>query len=65
MVQSILLSVPDIAAQDSALALNTALVRDGAVVYLPSGVRPTKPIEIVHVATGAYAVYATASDRRR
>jgi Fe-S cluster assembly protein SufD len=47
-----LLSVPEIAADDIAVALNTAFIADGVTIYIAKGSRPSKPIEICHVATG-------------
>lgn len=49
------LSVPDIAGDDIAVALNTAFVADGLVVAIREGTRLSKPIEILHVASGAAA----------
>jgi Fe-S cluster assembly protein SufD len=44
-----LLSVPEIAGNDVALALNTAFAADGVVVRVGEGARPSKPIEIVNI----------------
>jgi Fe-S cluster assembly protein SufD len=54
-----LLAVPEIAGDDIAVALNTAFVADGVVVFIAKGSRPSKPIEILHIASGraASAVY--------
>jgi len=49
------MAVPDIAAGDIAVALNTAFVADGVVVSIGDGVNLAKPLEIVHVASGAAA----------
>lgn len=46
-----LLRVPEIAAGDIAVALNTAFVSEGVVVEVADGVRLSKPVEILHVAT--------------
>ncbi|MDX2309183.1 MAG: Fe-S cluster assembly protein SufD [Hyphomicrobium sp.] len=42
--------------QKSVLALNTAMVTDGAVVTIAPGTPTTRPIHIVHVGLGAVAV---------
>ena len=47
-----LLSVPDIAADDAAIALNTAFAADGVLVSIAKGARLSKPLQILHVATG-------------
>jgi len=54
-----LLAVPVIA-DDIALSLNTAFAADGVVVTIPKGQGPSRPLHILHVATGssASAVYA-------
>jgi Fe-S cluster assembly protein SufD len=53
-----LLSVPAIAADDVAVALNTAFAADGVVISIADGARLAKPLEILHVATAGAAVYA-------
>jgi Fe-S cluster assembly protein SufD len=54
-----LLSVPAIAADDVAVALNTAFAADGVIVSIAKRARLSKPLQILHVATGtATAVYA-------
>jgi Fe-S cluster assembly protein SufD len=55
-----LLTVPELAGDDIAVALNTAFAGDGLVVSVKDGARPSKPIEIVNVISrGApLAVYA-------
>jgi Fe-S cluster assembly protein SufD len=50
-----LMSMPDIAADDVAVALNTAFVADGVVVRIPDGVRLSKPVEITHLAVSGDA----------
>lgn len=54
-----LLSVPEIAGDDIAIALNTAFAVDGVIVCLPEGTRPSKPIELLNIAasTDAAAVH--------
>lgn len=54
-----LLSVPEIAGDDIAIALNTAFAVDGVIVFLPEGSRPSKPIELLNIATSvdASAIY--------
>jgi Fe-S cluster assembly protein SufD len=55
-----LLAVPELACDDIAAALNTAFAGDGVVIVAKDGARPSKPIEILNIATGAapLAVYA-------
>jgi Fe-S cluster assembly protein SufD len=53
-----LLSVPDIAADDVAVALNSAFAADGVLVTIAKGAKLSKPLQILHVATGTTsAVY--------
>lgn len=40
---------------DAALGLNTAFMRDGAVIRVEDGVSVDKPIELLHIATGPAA----------
>jgi Fe-S cluster assembly protein SufD len=47
-----LLSVPDIAADDVAVALNTAFAADGVLVSIGKGAKLSKPFQILHIATG-------------
>jgi Fe-S cluster assembly protein SufD len=55
MAAADLLAVPEIAVSDIAVALNTAFVADGVVVFIANGSHPSKPIEILHVASGMAA----------
>jgi Fe-S cluster assembly protein SufD len=48
-----LLASPAMAANDIALALNVAFATDGVEVMVPNGAVIEKPIEIVHLSTGA------------
>ncbi|MCW5695441.1 MAG: SufD family Fe-S cluster assembly protein [Bauldia sp.] len=48
-----ILEPPAAAADDAMLALNAALATDGVVVLVAENARPSKPIEIAHVTTGA------------
>ncbi len=50
-----LMTVPDIAADDIGVALNTAFVADGVVVRIPDGRRLSKPVEITHIASSREA----------
>lgn len=54
-----LLSAPEIADEDIAIALNTAFAADGVVVRISKDTRLSKPIEILHIASGnaASAIY--------
>ncbi len=47
-----LLATPALVGDDIAVALNTAFSADGVVVFVKDGSRPTKPIEIVNIASG-------------
>jgi Fe-S cluster assembly protein SufD len=50
---AVLLGTPEMAAGDIALALNAAFSSDGVTVSVPAGAMIDKPIEIVHLSTGA------------
>jgi Fe-S cluster assembly protein SufD len=50
-----LLSAPEIVGEDIAIALNTAFVGDGVVISIGEGIHLSKPIEILHVASGSAA----------
>jgi len=54
-----LLAVPDIAADDVAIALNTAFVVEGVHIVIATGSRLSKPIEILHIATGVASAVHT------
>ena len=41
-----------IATQDSLTSLNTAFAKEGAYIYIPKGKAVSKPIQILHFATG-------------
>src|SRR5690606_20038867 len=40
---------------DAVVALNAALATDGIILRIPAGATPSRPIEIVHLTTGAAA----------
>ncbi len=41
-----------IAKEDSLTSLNTAFAKEGAYIYIPKSKAPSKPIQIIHLATG-------------
>jgi Fe-S cluster assembly protein SufD len=55
-----LLHTPALIGDDIGVALNVAFAADGAVVFLKNGARPSKPVEIVNIATAQtpQAVYS-------
>jgi len=48
-----ILDVPDLAGADIGLALNSAFVTDGVSVAIDDNVALSKPLEIIHISTGA------------
>lgn len=58
-----LLSVPDLARDDIAVALNTAFAADGVVVTVEDGARVSRPIELVNIVSHAAAVGAYSRNR--
>ncbi len=49
----VVMTLPEMAARDAAVTLNTALVQDGVAVVVRPGVQLSRPLEILHVSTGA------------
>ncbi len=58
-----LLSAPEIANDDVAVALNTAFAADGVVICIAKGTKLSRPLEILHVATGSAATSVYARNR--